>query len=672
MALDMSEHHHYPQVALSYASDHAAFAVEVERYLQDEGYDVFNYKGKDRGSTTIRALPSYLIEKFKNADLCVLLVSDAYIESCFCQLESEIAHSRLFTEQDCIILGIFGNPPLKRLCGAMPSPQFINLDGMSEKIFAKDYIIAALHKKLIHPFIIHQPAESEKKYGLFFGIPDYRIAYIPVSMENTWPEFRNYRFDNLDVTAKQMEFILKEPYCKWFLENKPKANLPKCRLDYITADHEHLRMGIQPTLYEDYLRSGEQIDFKTTEKDKETFRERFLNKLSPYTGSLRPFEELTNICGVGLFIITKDNQIIASIHSDTSHVYPGRRTFAASGTMPWGACPHPFTAVINKAQEELQHLVDWTKLSLFAIGVDSRKLYFQFSFVENNSVFSANDICKHYKKWENETRNTPRNLICLDIQNEDEICESLITECWEPAAEATLLTLLSNKIGKERVIAALERHKDQWWKRRMRDEWEHRGTRPGLYADMSTRYDFDRLATESEGYINHVKSFIYDHINGNNVVEIGCGTGLITEGILSLNPMKITCIELSKTMEDRHRHKFRDADFMIEYKSGFAQDILPSLREYDVAVCSLVLVHNVGELELDTLIQRLSQSAEHVFLFEDVHKRETSPATRILPENELLTRLKPYFDIKRHEIYHLFDDHILSLHLISRFSSSSI
>lgn len=228
------------------------------------------------------------------------------------------------------------------------------------------------------------------------------------------------------------------------------------------------------------------------------------------------------------------------------------------------------------------------------------------------------------------------------------------------------MTLLSHKVGKEKVRAALERRRGRWWKRRMRDEWNHRACRTGVLADMSARYETAMLESESGRYVKHVMDFLRCHITGKTVVEVGSGTGRITKALLTLKPTAITCIELSPAMEARHRGELGCTIPQITYKSGFAQDLLPSSREYDIAVCSLVLVHNVGDPELEALLERLARSAEHVFIFEDVRERQSSPATRILSERELLDRLRPYFEIERRQIYILFDDQILSLHLRSK------
>src|SRR5207253_224595 len=66
-------------------------------------------------------------------------------------------------------------------------------------------------------------------------------------------------------------------------------------------------------------------------------------------------------------------------------------TFAASGTMKWGAYPHPFVEIMRKTFTEMRHQLDPNRLYLFGLGVDAEKLYFQFSFYEE-AVVSAKQV----------------------------------------------------------------------------------------------------------------------------------------------------------------------------------------------------------------------------------------------------------------------------------------
>ena len=324
------------------------------------------------------------------------------------------------------------------------------------------------------------------------------------------------------------------------------GQLPRRRLVSYSIGPEEMRLTLSRTSYEDYLRSGELIDFKRAPGSEKTLRAHFLTTLQRDRGYLEPFSELTNICGVGIFVITRDNKLVSTKHSDNSHVYPGRRTFAASGTMPWGAWPHPYTAVLQKAHDEIQHLVDPKKVKLFAFGVDARKLYFQFSFVEERTDVTFEELRTHYEQSRALSRNPPRALIPAFFTPES-VCRSLVESCWEPAAEAALLALLENRFPGQ-VEASLEVHRSAWWRRALRDEWDHRASRPDLLADMSVRYDRDRLREASRDYVDHIMAFMSGHIEGKGVVEIGSGTGRISERLIDKVAPPLTCVELSPAM----------------------------------------------------------------------------------------------------------------------------
>ena len=86
----------------------------------------------------------------------------------------------------------------------------------------------------------------------------------------------------------------------------------------------------QETLYGDYLKSGEHLDDPYFDGSYDSIRS-YLGSIEPK--SLLKLSKLTNICGVGIFIVTSDNYIILSNHSSYSHVYPERYTFSSSGVI---------------------------------------------------------------------------------------------------------------------------------------------------------------------------------------------------------------------------------------------------------------------------------------------------------------------------------------------------
>ena len=513
--------------------------------------------------------------------------------------------------------------------------------------------------------------ERHRRSGRVFGVGDYRVAYVPASPRPWHMHYRELMPKQLNITVSSIKFELKAPYKNWPLSQTLDTNLLKCRLESVTEVAEGLELEFSPTYYEDYLRSGEQVELH--QKDSGTsYHEWFLEKLTPASGYVVPFRELTNICGVGVFVLTRDHRLIVATQSEESHVYPGRLTFSASGTIPWGAAPDPYTTAILKAREEIHHLVEVSKLRLFAFGVDSRKLYFQFSFVERSNATAA-QVLRFFELGGGEEgpENRPGSLNVFSFQNAEVVCELVVKNCWEPAAEAALLALAAHEFGESEVEAALRRRECDWWKRDLVDEWNHRASRPGLLPDMSVRYNQDQLKDISDQYLRFISQFIVEHIGGSSILEIGPGTGRISRLILDLNPDCLTCIELCHNMIARSIARLGEDAKSVIYRRGFAQDVLQKMiidgDRYDIAVCSLVLIHNTVDREAESMIRSLSLISDRLLLFEDIRKRPTSPATKIRSERRLRQMLSPYFDIvgpsQKHD---LAGDIILALHLASR------
>jgi SAM-dependent methyltransferase len=328
-------------------------------------------------------------------------------------------------------------------------------------------------------------------------------------------------------------------------------------------------------------------------------------------------------------------------------------TYSASGVMKWGAYPHPFTEIMRKSFEEIRHQVDPKELQLIGFGVDARKLYFQFSFVERTAE-QFPDLVSRF----------PENVSAYHIPFElEQLVAHVVNHCWEPAAEAALLSLCVDEFGLESVRTALLDYKLHWDKRRMKDEWDYRASRPRLLPDMSVRYPADQLERASKRYVDAVLRFIGDEIRDKDVLEVGCGTGRITER-LQRKARSVTCVDLCERMIFRNRQRLGSKAASIEYVNKFAQEYV-SQRHFEVAVCSLVLVHNVYDSPFHDLVGMMCRQASVVYVFEDVtENRGTSPHTELRSE----TVIKEAFagcdydeapDKEKH--FQLFDDRIVFL-----------
>ena len=642
-------------VAFSYAweaPDEVAYVRRVANRVRDEGFEV--YLDQQEAHVIRREnIRERLHEIYRNAPLCVLFLSDAYRRSVWCNFERRTAQDEgrrplLGRFDDTEIPGILHDDHAERLRHTEPEE------------FARS-ITSELRSLGIAP--AEGPFARELTYGLGFGPPVWRVAYIPANLSESWQRHYDERpSEQLRLIADRTPFELRR-----FRDERPMRqgqDLARCRLVSYAVHGDRIDLTLCRTSYRDYLRSNELIDFRKNPGTNTTLREEFLSSLQPAPAYIQPFDELTNICGVGVFVITRDNHLVVTRHSDDTIVYPGRWTFSASGTMPWGACPHPYTAVISKAREEIHHLVNPHTLKLYAFGVDARKLYFQFSFVEVTD-FSFAELQRQFEESHHLLSNSPRELKKLRFDPQ-RVCMDLVENCWEPAAEAALLALLEHRYpGGVEIALTSPEIRPRLWKRAMRDEWEHRAMRPGLLPDMSVRYDQERLEEESRNYVASVMRFMETHIEGKSVVEIGCGTGRLSEELVRVAARPLTCIDLSAHMIARNRERLANPDERdVSYIEGFAQDALAG-KQYDVIVCSLVLIHNVTEQSFSSLVRRMCESAPRIFVFENVKRDSvTSPATVLRSADALEAAFGGYgFRVDARNLHSLFGDEILFLNL---------
>ena len=132
----------------------------------------------------------------------------------------------------------------------------------------------------------------------------------------------------------------------------------KCRLlryDHVILPHpnpDQLTFTFSKIGYEDYLKSGEHLDDSLPENPDRTFRDKYAPAIDVSEFTLSP---LTNICGVGIFILTRDGKIIISRHSSRVIVFSNVWSYSASGTMDWKENVHPFDEVARECWEEIRH-----------------------------------------------------------------------------------------------------------------------------------------------------------------------------------------------------------------------------------------------------------------------------------------------------------------------------
>lgn len=636
-------------VALSFAGENRDYVDEVASFLRSRDVHVF-YDEFEQSRLWGQDLYEYLHDiYYRKARFCVMFLSAHYARKRWTAHERRAAQERAFLEDNepYILPARFDDTVIP---GVRATLGYLDLTKLSPIELGKEIL-----RKIGRLGATDDTTrESWESYGWLFDVDGYRVAYIPLL--NDWgTRYVEKGLADVDITVDDERYELSKAFCPAAISTTQFADKPSCRLDfYSLSDLGRLVVRFKETSYGDYLRSGEHLDDPIPGEPERTYRDEFGKLSRERSGDLRLFP-LTNICGVGLFVVTRDKYLVATTHSEKSHVYPGRKTFSASGTVRWGAFPDPFAEVMRKADHELNHLVDLRNLRLVGFGADARKLYFQFSFLEKtrSSMREIKERCA-----------APGSLFSIPFSLE-QVREALLEHCWEPAAEVALLTLCAQEFGRNEVADTLAARKRHWGAREMRDEWDYRAARPGLLPDMSVRYPAERLKEGSDQYLDQAFHFV-GSMAGKKVLEVGSGTGRFTERLLT-TASEVTCVELSDRMIAHMKARISDAHLdasRLKIVSGLAQEHLP-LRGKEVVICSLVLIHNVREPDFDVLVKGMCESADTLFVFEDVTpERKTSPHTRLRSENDLLKAFaKHRFLPVRREHHALFADLIVFLEL---------
>lgn len=506
----------------------------------------------------------------------------------------------------------------------------------------------------------HPPTRTRaswQSYQGLFHLDQYHAAYIPIINTPT-PDLpvREFCYSDIDVHIDTDPYTLPQEFAsnKSYEEGHDGKS---CRLSSYTFNEGGLKLFISKTSYWDYLRSGEHLDDPYIHDHNLTNRDIFGSKLHIEWADFTLFN-LTNICGCGLFILTADNKLLIAKQSELSSVYPGRFTYTTSGTMHFGNYPNPFTEILFKSRQEIDHQIDLNHLCMIGFGADARKLYFQFSFLEKVPHTFA-DLQKQHKNIEFK----PINF------HPGAVIEHLVHKIWEPAAEATLLTLLIKEYGYQMVMDELARHRQSWSRRDIKDEWDYRAACGGDAAALSIRYPRGEISTISHEYINQILMFMeQEHdIDGKDILEVGSGDGRVTGQLICAGAAHVTCVDICERMINKSKRALEPYCDKITYENVFAQAYERD-KPHDVAVLSLVLIHNVDEKDFQDLIENICQYARVIYVFEDVTQdRPTSPYTKLRPKEKLIPEFQKYdfIDVKQAH-YRLVDDDILFIKFIKK------
>lgn len=671
---------------ISYESRDRAEAETIRQRLADEGI-VCWMAPESIGPG--RPYSEAIIEAIEACDAFVLVLSENANHSPFVHAEAERAFSKrkLF----CTVR-IRPVPPGPSLELFVSGSQWVEAWGTSAKTHFAELVellsrVAAVRSTVsseavsppasVEPLGSHEPTSSdagsevgacrdgpELRYPNIFQIATLRIPFVPIltSCQDGANEFRKGEvhcecLDEVTYTTPD-DFPQLPPSMAATWE-------PKCRLE--SFEHrihrpalDELTFRFSRISYADYLRTGEHLEVPLPSEPGKTLRDRYAPRLDPAIESTRA---LPRICGVGVYVLTRDHKVLLSKHSASVQVYGASWSYSASGTMDWNDRAHPFDEVARECYEEIGYELDTDHTRLFDFGLDTKKLYFQFSFFEQSPATAA-EILRRAPFARDYSAEMER-VVAVPFELES-IVERVTQGSWEPAAAASLLVLCAKKYGLDNVERALDPATfRKELRRRMTSSWEHRAQRDGLLAVMSTRYPAAVCEAESQRFIAALMRFIGDDLDDRDVLEVGCGIGRFTRELLR-RAATMTCIDISAQMIERNRADLGQEAAKVRYIHGFAQDYAPQ-RRHEVALCSLVLIHCLHEVEFHDLVEAIARSTTTVFLAEHIADRtEVSPETRLRTEDEILLAFRQHgFFLARRDDHRLFDDHIVFLKLTS-------
>lgn len=506
------------------------------------------------------------------------------------------------------------------------------------KILKKDFNIGSLELPYLPIISSWNKGVNEYRYGDVY-INKVKQPYTPPS------DFINYFYNLPEEKQRIINENSYEPKVR--LENYRVVNKSGSMPSEIVLDLTEIR-------YSDFLKTNCILDEKIPASTL-TFREKYFEK----DGSLVK-NYLSNICGVGIFIITADQKIIATKTSNYVNVNPNVFAFSASGTMDWNDNIHPFNEVARECYEEIGYKVDIENLYLFSIGMDYQLGYYEFCFYER-SVYSAADIIKN-ASMARDYGFEVGDIIVLDFDLS--IIDHIKNNHWDVVSEAALLTLLTKEFKKSKVEEYLCPTKDNKdFRQRMLNTWKLRSQREGRLAVLSNRFPYKEINQISQNYINAITDFIdsFD-LDSKNVLEIGCGIGLITK-VLASKAYAVTSVDLSIDMINRAKSYLeKQMVTNVNFVNAFFQDFQSS-EKYDMIVCSLVLTHNLGENMRKDFIEKMKGLSDTLYLFEPTNSSaQSSPESHPVSINTYLSYF-PEYTVEKSCKYYLHLDEIVFIKL---------
>lgn len=489
------------------------------------------------------------------------------------------------------------------------------------------------------------------------------IKYVPIV--GSWYKDNNeYYYGDFNIYVRDNLYQLPQEILNSFYENsialedinniennvyEEKVRFDGFKVQINGGERPHcFNLQFSKTTYRDFLIVKSIIDKKVDSCD--TIRTKYLSEKNSLISN-----ELPNICGVGIFIITSDEKLIISESSSYVAVNPEKYIYSASGTMNWdGDNTNPFHDVMRECKEEIGYEPNIENLRLYSIGMDYETAYYQFSFYEY-----SNKTAREIIEGANMARDF--NIEIQRIIPVDFKCSAVMdilnrNNRWDETAKANLFTLAAKEFGLEAIKKYIDPilHKENY-RRNMIRMWNMRAERKGRLPVLSSRYPVQRLKRKSDEYIDAVIGFIDEDLSDKSILELGGGIGLFTKYFAEC-AKTVTSVDVCEKMIEKNRSYLGDKLIQkVDYENCFFQDY-ETEKHFDILICSLVLIHN--EPELDEIVQKMKSLSDVIYLFEHTDQGvQVSMHTHLKTANEYISMF-PEYDIIKKSSHMLCQDEI--------------
>jgi transcriptional regulator with XRE-family HTH domain len=403
----------------------------------------------DRGGISVRQVSE--VEHGRGATERVLKRLADVLNSDWLELLAEAARNSLLTDREAPADSSDKGRNKQRPSDALSEPGQTELNDV--------LMVNSGHHSPSQPWLFDDKSaekRQELQYDSLFKVRPYYVPYIKLHGSRDLG-FQEYTEDHVrldfDTVPYEVPSIIRQLACPRLDHDGDKVRVARYQIGQIADSGPTLLQtwfSPSPVKYSDFCRVAKNLDAPLPDDSSMTLRGRYAQRSSVKKSSLPV--NLPNVGGVGVFVFARSRasslQRIIITHQAPSQTFSaGVWSYSASGTMDWpsSGVPNPFSDAERETIQEIDHAIDRAKLKLIGLGMDSKELYVQFSFVEETDRFAEDildnaDDAEHEFEWDE---------IMSVAFTPEAVVAALLMGDWEPAAAAALITLSSKHFGKD-------------------------------------------------------------------------------------------------------------------------------------------------------------------------------------------------------------------------------